>query len=518
MSTELIIDIIVILAVLVQVGEKIYRELHLVQVQYYPEPWTLAFFTNKPLPKSGVPTLASGLTLAFLPQPFKMGIKRGLQPSTVGRVVNTLSGPIVSGAGGLYSTMENHDIPWDVIYALDHAVNGPPKRQRQTATDALFPYPGQPTETMTEDKKPKAHSTKMSGVYRGKFKRGRKPTGNPYLKYGYEIISERRGEESDLQLIGVGHGSPIYSQYVAIVSAIYRQLLKVGGWHMSDWQELTPYPIGTTFHFQYKKGLAAGGFLETTATSVALETHQTMASKWALALFDDLAQIAAPGGITGVQMYRAYTQTVPENSILLTEYNVHLSLSSVLVIQNRTTGATGTDNSRDDVTANPLTLRRYECRGNGALIKNQVEAITVKENILLNGQDGIATGVGVTAGGGAENKIPRPGVFKNVLATSRGTLDPGAIKKSKVVYRKQMTLCSYFNALMPYILARNNTALNGVFDYSTKGKSAFFFFEKLCDIGNNASPIKVGWEHNYILGAYCVKKRTTAVRRLTSVI
>lgn len=32
MSTELIIDIIVILAVLVQVGEKIYRELHLVQV------------------------------------------------------------------------------------------------------------------------------------------------------------------------------------------------------------------------------------------------------------------------------------------------------------------------------------------------------------------------------------------------------------------------------------------------------------------------------------------------------
>ncbi len=192
------------------------------------------------------------------------------------------------------------------------------------------------------------------------------------------------------------------------------------------------------------------------------------------------------------------------------DLDVHMGVKSALALQNRTLGAVATDNSKDDVTNNPLEGKSYGGSGNGSHMHIMDSSSNLATNHFFGSRDkGLIafdpTDTTVTAGMKAVLRRPPTGnAFVKKVSVGTVRLGPGNIKKSVWHFGRKMRFGAWQKALHNYFFFNGANQVCIV----PFGKFEFFGFEKLCRTGVGSSPVSVGYELNQTIGAYC-----TLVRR-----
>ena len=391
------------------------------------------------------------------------------------------------------------------------AYRGGVKRRRDSVPKAVKKKP-----VVRTGKLPKGTYTYAGGPVRfARRKRFRKPTVSRALRKGYEIGIEYRNELTDQNIISLMGGTPMYRYIIAMWAAAYRELLFRGGHELDDWSS-APKFTDTIFRVKYRQDMNTAN-IQNIDTAVSTTHIQTVT--------DIVTNILNNGNVTQEAIFIEFVayqnvgtaQRTMDASVMMTNYKVTVYDRHVLMIQNRTAGATASDTSMEDVTNNPLTYRCWNLRGNGARCSLENFGTGVAESIAVEPVTGIREGTNIA--GGVEKKIAIPGAFYNAKGTYRSTLMPGAIKKCS--FNNSTT--DWFNKMWfkfgGYIEAATGAVPGDVTSYSKLGSSRLFQFEKLCQVQADVSSldVTVGYEHNMVIGAYMTKARLSVCRRLEEV-
>ncbi len=201
--------------------------------------------------------------------------------------------------------------------------------------------------------------------------------------------------------------------------------------------------------------------------------------------------------------------SLPIALLNLDDVYVHMRVKSSLALQNRTLGATATDNSKDDVTNNPLEGKSFGGSGNGTKMHVQDNTALLGSNTFYGDlKKGLIEfdPAGTTVTAGMQSVLRRPptaNAFVGAMSVGHVRLGPGHIKKSIWVWKRKMRLSAYLNAMQERLRFPATTAFPKV----PLAKFEFFGFEKLCRTGSGSEPVSVGYELNQSIGAYCSLKR-----------
>lgn len=345
-------------------------------------------------------------------------------------------------------------------------------------------------------------------------KRLRRPRPSKALTKGFEIGAEYRGVTSDQDMCGVMVGTPLWRYCVVMWAAAYRELLKAGGHCMDDW-EAGPKFSSTTFRVKYRLNMSSA---DTANIDVAQSTTHINT------VYDILSAIFAVAGASREMVFVEFiafpnagtVQRTIDASIMLNDYKCTVYDRHVLMIQNRTAGATASDTNSEDITNNPLTFRTWKLRGTGARGRVENFATSVSESVNISPVSGFT--FGPLIGGGSVKKIAAPTAFYNTKGTVRGTLMPGSIKKCNFSNKETMWFNKLWFTIGSYI-SDASSAITNANSYSRLGTSQLYQFEKLCQVQADVSSLDVviGFEHNMICGGYLTRARVGMARRLEEV-
>ena len=177
--------------------------------------------------------------------------------------------------------------------------------------------------------------------------------------------------------------------------------------------------------------------------------------------------------------------------------NVKLMLrqTSVMILQNRTLGATAGDDQSTDVTNNPIVGRSWDVKGNTIVSRNNFLVTGAAKAGGINlPYDGHATYAGSTGPLMESLKVAGPTDVKYALSTRRVRLGPGHLKKSYLTFKRTIGLNSLFYYLRSYIV-QGTAASKATYTVNVRlGRTRFFQFEKLCDTrGTGHQDIALAW-------------------------
>lgn len=354
------------------------------------------------------------------------------------------------------------------------------------------------------------------GTYRGRFKRGRRSgLRNIARKQGIEFTQETRGTVSNADVVGVGHGPGASSLMIAVCGAIWRKVYENAGFDLSDWNAV-PTITADNFNLEYawRDSLNTAAPATRTVTFVVGDTHEDVAIK----LRDDILNASVIGNDMFTLEYVRIipVAATPVQSLIMGHLNcrnmeVYLSYTSVLIVQNRTPGAGAADDQITDITNNPLTGRSYDFKFNALIARGSVAG---NQGSVLDPRFGAATMTTASVEAGVLSKVPGPSDFKFVKATTRQTLNPGALRKSHLYDGMNMKVNTFFSKLKKYIQAGTSATADTTEVPSYIGHGRYFLFEKMCDTGAGTQLATIGYEITSIVNARITRVPHTYTRRV----
>lgn len=356
-------------------------------------------------------------------------------------------------------------------------------------------------------KLPRSRVYRTTGSRVGKFRKVRKVRILPYRVFGSEKCLTYGGTTGGPDLASVGHhNAPLYEVGEAVIRGMYRRILLDNGYGFSSWDESCPLPAGVNqgmFRIIWKG--FPGDTLSFSDTNIALVQSNLQVAKNIWDKFLDDVTSANEGPLLLSFEFRE-TSTSRWYRIDLMNAMVHMTLNSVMMLQNRTLGQTATDDQTTDVTNNPIIGRQWLLRGN-----------QLSSNVFTD--EGFSTadtrsGLIVTgAPTDFEDKLQGPTSYRYNIGSSHVKLMPGEIKKSALYSKVKMSVVNFFQMLGPYIQKASVAPPN--LNTGTRialGRSRYYTFEKMCDTDVGDQNLNLGFEINVTIGCFVALRKMQSNR------
>lgn len=377
---------------------------------------------------------------------------------------------------------------------------------------AAFPYVKQAYETV----KPYFKSRKRArpniprpigyyhtrGTYAGGVRKGARPKVNKYKLHGSEMVTQHGGVYSNAEVATIGHyDTPLLELHRSVFRAVYRRLMVKMGYIVSSWDDVCPIPAGVApaggdFRITYKPTPSSAPTEVVFHVDLVL-AHVGVADAIADLWLDTVGTTTVP--VTFLTFGCRRSSTDLYEGVLLKNIMVHLKCSSTMVFQNRTLGASATDDQLTDVTNNPLSGRSWTVTGNQMIANNTGSQLAFS---TANVQHGSLAGAGYDPDElTAIRKMQGPTAYKYCIGTSRVRLAPGNLKKSYLCTRRSISWTRLFELINPYVQHGDSTK-NTPRIRVALGRSRLFSFEKLCDTGAGDQNLAVGYEINSMVSSY----------------
>lgn len=373
------------------------------------------------------------------------------------------------------------------------------------------------TSTQTATRPRKSFSGHSVGIYKGRFRRGRKSAGK-FVKQDTKFASmgmlrnlECYGTTTDADCVYVGHST--YAPFdiaEVIAAAVLRKLLKKVGFNPESYTQEIPIRSTTD-----ARGMRLTWTIVTQNSTTNVENYDfvdndtlfsvTIAAASGGVSFKDRIQQFMDGTwtngerIQSVALYYVDAGTTT-NYLLAAELNMdrerlQVYVRSELTIQNRTKGATATGEDSDRVDSQPLKGMSYLLAGGVPKTidqaYNQLNRTWTVAGVILSKAANLP---------GAYKEPPLPKTFTNCKKSRKQSLQPGDIRKSVLVHN----YAGMFNTMICQKLKSEDTIVTGTpnrrYTGYAPGKSEVFAFEEILNTGST-NLITVAYECDKKLGA-----------------
>lgn len=331
-----------------------------------------------------------------------------------------------------------------------------------------------------------------------KNKRSRNVTKvSRFSTHGSIFKYENGSTITDSHAVYVGVSDMPFDQvYKGACRCIVRDLFRQSGILIENWKDLIPVFNGEyQFYYRY-----ISGETETLTSPSGMD----LLSTWSFEQFaTEIADLwkAAFGTASDHRIKDCYLQKTSNVSaggvqraatLHFSNYYITVNTYASIHIQNTTTGNATTDVEDTDVTRNPLVARVYHIKGN-ALIPRAYVSPTSGQKIVADTQTGFLGFTQTQQGAAIYQKLPPASQFLKCYKSNSFKIAPGAIKKFSVSYKKSML----FNKL--FVLNARGMA-DDTEDYQLPfGTSVLVGFEKLLDSRVAGSPIRLGYQWDFVI-------------------
>lgn len=378
--------------------------------------------------------------------------------------------------------------------------SGGPRVSRATQTSSPIPFPN-PTSTVATQ----AGQRKMSrrfytvGKLGRRFKRSKKVRHGKFLRHGITRYVETGGTVSALNCPYVGHAFAPAQIFATMADCVIQRLFKKAGYRIVSMQ----HKPGTVASIRWDYRNAEGEVLTARAFNIAVtDTYQIVAD----ALRTDIFAAASSGAddfqMYSIQLRNDTTGTEFMASLYFDDIWIEFDCSSSLAIQNRTLAdSTSADAAnKNEVTNNPIGGKSYQGYGTGSTLKLLDQTVSISKSMLTaNRNSGVISfdidSANITTQ--QKNLYKRPnaaGAYARVTKSAPAMLQPGQIKNSRLVWKKNIAWNSMVKKLFEYI--KEDGLVN---QYLPIGFFRFFAFEKKCNTQLLAeSTVDVGYELNSV--------------------
>jgi hypothetical protein len=381
---------------------------------------------------------------------------------------------------------------------------------RATSSGVLSRSGGAPGTTRTAKKRKRMSGLRYrtSGYLNKPFRKPYKRGVSGYQKWGFVEHVEGGGVVTNDDVVYIGHSFAHDRVVLNVCQAISRKLAAMAGYNVTSMQELIQEAGGGSLVspgnlvIVYTNGVIQHASFDSTAIPADYSWYQ-LAELLNSRVFA-IAQACASNGmhLKSIALEPSETQfrvaRVEGDGMLVDMYH-----TSNLALQNRTlalASGTGVDEgNRNDVANNPLGGRSYSGRGNGTDVRYVAQSAVTTTWLSGRVQDGMiifdVNGAGIEPEMKAVLKRPASkSAFSTVNATGPAQLNPGAIRSSKIMYKKTMYLKTFVNMLALF-LQSGNPATNLRHNL---GYYRFYGFEKKCNTRTDEPSINVGYEINTV--------------------
>jgi len=349
---------------------------------------------------------------------------------------------------------------------------------------------------------------RTTGYYSGKFPKGKSTATklNVYSNKGIVSTTEVNGTCSDPDCVYISHSSVDHYRVVQVlVYALVRKLFTKCGYSITNITEpLGHISLSDAKDWQVDLTQIDG----TTGIETVTVSHTTVAASSVTSIGDALRVFFMGAGqgafldggntVVDVKLHRLILynqdfnvsrQPVFECLLNLEDEIMCLYGESDLKIQNRTLSASGSSEVHD-VSNNPLIGRSYRFK--------TIPKMRDKSNFLLNA---MPTNQGVQLARAAQlsttmREPPLPTLFSNCSASAKINLQPGSIKKSKVIFKKNMNILTFLRSLR-IAFGATPTANN----YYSMFPCEMFALEDIINV-NASQNISIAYESNRTLAVY----------------
>jgi len=367
-------------------------------------------------------------------------------------------------------------------------------------------------------KKSKSVGFNLSGVYQGKFKKGKRPKVNQALNLGFVHTTEVTGSVVDPNCVYIGHSSAAPHQCLELIAqSMIRKLFKKAGLNIIQIDANLPgYAAAFTGNTDcwrleiVRQNPETGGIETNTYDTVNNDSIYRIVGNrtngivpaWT-GLMQRLELYCNPGNegtlweLVELNLYYKDISLDARFPILksrmrLALENVHLSFKSELKIQNRSRAAGGSTQA-DDVSNNPLEGRFY--RFNTGVPRTN---LTFKDQPFVNALPEM-TGVILHRAGLLPQGLkepPEPRIFTSVKSAGRIKLEPGGIKKDVLTFTykgKLLKVLKEFGFTTQLASQRFNNRVKGV--------SSMIALEDMINV-NIEHDIIIAYEVNRVQSCY----------------
>lgn len=374
------------------------------------------------------------------------------------------------------------------------------KPRYESPKKPVFEQPRTPAPSPAPSIPRPVHSVKMPsfGVYRGRFRRGKRVGPSKALTLGYQETFQGGGVETKANGVEMGHAYPLARVLKCFCGAVVRLGFKNAGIEINDWTTAVPFPSGLLMRLVVRGGFDGAPLAYTVPLPGPTPSYLDMVNAMVVLIrsFDNdflLYQLLI-NNENGTSDY--VSETTIEDSIFV------MNVTSVLTLQNRTQPVADS-NTTEDVRANPLIIKKFTATGNGLIPRG-----------TPFGPVYASADVGYIQGGLADNTkgMNAAQAYKNCRRTYSTTLDPGAIKKDKISWKFVGSPHKLMSALMNYI--STNSGVTNVSRRCWLGSCSLFEMERLCDTRSAEPNISVGFELVGFIGGYLKTKRKSYVSRV----
>lgn len=310
--------------------------------------------------------------------------------------------------------------------------------------------------------RPRSTNTVVHGKIGGRVPNTRIKEKDKFLKSGFTLTHESRGQVDDPNCVYVGHGLPLQQVGKGLIRLFVRDLMKKAGIDIIDWFHVVPINNIETYRIsvQFYDTLSSAALNSFTSGEFGAITFEALVKL----LFDawDVAFTSSTNIPLFYKMLLTTTTGVGNSRIIgvipFDNYKVEIKFKSNLTIQNATpagagTQAQGLDLLDSNIAVNPIKCKKYEVQNSNAFIqKSRGEAITSTwTGFVTNSIDGTFETTGTLLVAAQFQKPPAAAVFKN-CATSNFNLEPGEIKDTKMSFRKKTSCQALVTVLVRYMV------------------------------------------------------------------
>lgn len=355
-----------------------------------------------------------------------------------------------------------------------------------------------------------------TGIYSGRFRKGRRPKYTKFSKYGAILRTEKGGVVSNDKCVYIGHSNAPRSQLALIFcQALVRHLAAKNGMEFSSFKDKIQKP-------QAAVGQSPGDLFytyqteedqELTTATVALTNDMTWealastlrTSFQGFATGNDHPRLHEMWFVWETEDVAAQTAGPPRRLLLANAY-IQIWTSSEITIQNRTLANTTANpehhDSMLDVENNPLEGKSYYTNTNGFIRKwRNAFGASKATGFIANDSTGLINVDPDDAQFSSEEtallqRPPLPNMFYNTKGYGKIRLGPGHLKRNTLVSRWNVSVNQFFRKMEKYFKDINE---DGRVFY---GKSQMYAFEKMMHTTDAEEPdLNIGYEINNIFKA-----------------
>lgn len=351
--------------------------------------------------------------------------------------------------------------------------------------------------------KPKGYRKKVTvKKYKKRYVKKSRVGVNPYRLHGWQCMWEFNDEYIPVGTpdhisihSGVGSSSLLY----VVSGCIWRALLRKRGIDVTTQDSSVPF---TNYNMWIYYSLAAdAGELSQNIGVGAAPSHDGM-----IALIRDTLCTITTTTAEQIRILRVELEITGHPRTVLMLMNAQLDIACTMNsrLQNRTLGQAAGDDQSTDVTNNPIRFQRWVTPGNAIHLKIGQPGVTGE---IVPAKGGIVTHDDYPASSMRLQK----GDVKKVVKYERGIMNPGAINRFALQFKKRMSLNFFLYRMNKFLreAVPGVTNPDDVYAEVFLGSNQFIQFDKVCSTGGQK--ISLGIDHQQSIGCRLFEGRRTPI-------